>query len=280
MEYAVLRVDERRVHLTGDPCGGSEAEIEIARLCHACADIGAGPVSAADGHGNARAKAEAARRFLRQPARDLAAGVDLREFIQIDAHVMEHLRVVLPRFQIHEQPVGRVGHIGRLHVAREAVDKIILRLQDAVCTGVELRLVLLQPERLAEGGCGRKDVAADLIEIIPAKSGAQGVGNGQRAGIGVDHGGAQRLPVLVHGQAAEHMAGNADGVDTLDVFGRKLPQHHHGAHGAHPPVGGLLFAAAVRVVVRGIGCCDVADNIEIFIDQRGLQAAGSDIECQ
>lgn len=34
------------------------------------------------------------------------------------------------------------------------------------------------------------------------------------------------------------------------------------------------------VVVRGIGCCDVADNIEIFIDQRGLQAAGSDIECQ
>ena len=84
MEYAVLRVDERRVHLTGDPCGGSEAEIEIARLCHACADICAGPVSAADGHGNARTKAEAARRFLRQPARDLAAGVDLREFIQID----------------------------------------------------------------------------------------------------------------------------------------------------------------------------------------------------
>ena len=98
MEYAVLRVDERLVHLPGDPGGGSEAEIEIARLCHACADVGAGTVAAADGHGNARAQAEAACRFLRQPAGDLAAGVDLREFVQVEPDVTEHLRVVLRAF--------------------------------------------------------------------------------------------------------------------------------------------------------------------------------------
>ena len=193
---------------------------------------------------------------------------------------MEHLRVILPRLQVHEQTMGRVGHVGRLHPSGEAVDKIILGLQDAIGPGVELGLVFLQPERLAERGRGRKDVAADLIEIIPAESGAQRVGDRQRAGIGVDHGGTERLPFFVHRQAAEHMAGNADGVDALDVFGRKLPQHHHRAHGAHPPVGGLLLAAAVRVVVRGIGRCNIADDIEVFIDQRGLQAAGPDIECQ
>ena len=64
MEHAVLRVDERRVHLAGDPGRGAEAEIKIARLRHARADIGAGTVAAADGHGNARTQTEAARGFL------------------------------------------------------------------------------------------------------------------------------------------------------------------------------------------------------------------------
>ena len=280
VEHAVLRVDERRVHLAGDPGRGAEAEIEIARLCHARADIGAGAVSAADGHGNACAQAETACRLLGKAARDLAAGADLREFVEVDAHVMEHFRVILPRLQVHEQTVGRVGHVGRFHLAREAVDKVILGLQNAVCTGVALGLVLLQPERLAERRRGREHIAADLVEIIPAESGAQRVGDGQGAGIGVDHGGAECLPFPIHGQAAEHMAGNADGIDTLDILGHKLPQHHHRAHGAHPPVSGFLLAAAVRVVVRGIGRGDVADNIQIFIDQRSLQAAGPDIEGQ
>ena len=64
----------------------------------------------------------------------------------------------------------------------QTVDQIVLRLQDPDGPGVELRLVLLEPEGLAERRGRGEHVAADLIEIIPAVAGAQRVGNGQRAG--------------------------------------------------------------------------------------------------
>ena len=162
----------------------------------------------------------------------------------------------------------------------QAVDQIVLRLQDPGGPGVELRLVLLEPEGLAERRGRGEHVAADLIEIIPAVAGAQRVGDGQRAGIRVDHRGAERLPLAVHRQAAEHVARDADGVDPLDVLRRKLAEHHHRADRAHPPVRGLLLAAAVGIVMGRIGGRHVADDIEIFVDQRGLQAAGADIKSQ
>ena len=96
----------------------------------------------------------------------------------------------------------------------------------------------------------------------------------------MDHRGAERLPLAVHRQAAEHVARDADGVDPLDVLRRKLAEHHHRADRAHPPVRGLLLAAAVGIVMGRIGGRHVADDIEIFVDQRGLQAAGADIKSQ
>ena len=143
MEHAVLRIYERCVHLSGNPRGGAKAEIKVSRLCHTRTNIGAGTVAAADGHGNTRAKAEAACRFLTESACDLAAGMNLREFVQIKAYITEHIRIILPRFQIHEQAVRRIRHVGRFHLAGKAVDKIVLRLQDAVCPGVEFWLVFL-----------------------------------------------------------------------------------------------------------------------------------------
>ena len=280
VEDAVLRVDERLFHLPGDPRGGAETEVEIAGLRHARADVGARAVAAADGHRDACPQAEAARRFFGQVARELAARADLGEFFRVHADVPEHIQIVLPRAQVHQQPVRGVGHVGRVHMPGQAVDQIVLRLQDPDGPGVELRLVLLEPEGLAERRGRGEHVAADLIEIIPAVAGAQRVGDGQRAGIRVDHRGAERLPLAVHRQAAEHVARDADGVDPLDVLRRKLAEHHHRADRAHPPVRGLLLAAAVGIVVGRIGGRHVADDIEIFVDQRGLQAAGADIKSQ
>ncbi len=69
--------------------------------------------------------------------------MNLREFVQIKAYITEHIRIILPRFQIHEQAVRRIRHVSRFHLAGKAVDKIVLRLQDAVCPGVEFWLVFL-----------------------------------------------------------------------------------------------------------------------------------------
>ena len=73
---------------------------------------------------------EAARRFFGQVARELAARADLGEFFRVHADVSEHIQIVLPRAQVHQQPVRGIGHVGRVHMPGQAVDQIVLRLQD------------------------------------------------------------------------------------------------------------------------------------------------------
>jgi len=176
--------------------------------------------------------------------------------------------------------VRGVGEIGRLHAAAEPVDKIVLGLQDAPGLGVELRLLVFEPHGLAERRRGTQDIAGDGIEVVAPEARAQIVGIRERAGVGMDHGRAERLALAVHRQAAQHVAGHADGVHLLDVFGCQLAQHQHRADGAHPPVGGVLFTAAVRQTVRGIGRGHVAQDVQILIDERCLETARPNVKGQ
>ena len=280
MKYAALRIDERLFHRPGDPRRRPEAQIEGSRLRRARADVRAGSVAAADRHRDPGPQAQMAGRFLRQPSGDLAAGVQLREFFRVQPDVPEHFAVIFARFQIHEHSVGGVGKIGRVHISAQAVDQIVLRLQKALCFRVDLRLLLLEPQRLAERRRRAEDVAGDVVKILAAKLRAQPVRLLQRPRVRMDHCRAQRLPVAVHRQTAEHVAADADGLHLLDVLRHQLPQHHHCAYRAHPPVRRVLLTAAAGQMVGRIGRRHVAQNVQVFVHERGLQSARSNIKSQ
>ena len=280
MEDPVLRIQKGFANLSGDPCRCAETEIEIAVPGDTGADVGTGTVTAAHGDRDAGTQAQMPGGFVGERARQFAAGMDLGELLHIQPQSLEHIRIILFRPQIHQHTVGGVGHIGGVHIPGETVDQIILGLQDLYGFSVDLGPLLLQPAALAERAGGGKDVAGDPVEIVPAEAKTQRVGDGQSSGVRMDHGGRQRLSVCVHGKAAKHMAGDADGVHPLDILGRKLPQHHHGTYGTHPPVHCILFHDAAGQMAGGVGGGHVAQNIQVFVNQRRFQSAGADIKRQ
>ena len=219
-------------------------------------------------------------RFFGQMTGDRAAGADGREFLRVQRKSLEHVVIIVARLKVHQTRARGIGKIGRVHTAREPVNEVVLALEEADGFLIDLRLVFMQPDCLGKREVRREDIAGNAVEIVCAKPVQQRFGYGFCARVAPDHRRAQRLTLAVHRQKPQHMPGNADGVDLLEIFRHQLAQHQHCAHGAHPPVGGVLLDPAVRPVMGGVGGGHVPENVQMRIDQRRLQAACSNVEDQ
>ena len=277
---AVIRVEERLGQLRGDPGAALKLHEHIAVFRRAAADVGTGRRPAADRHRDARAQAEMACRFFGQMAGNLTAGMDRGEFVRVEIDGTEKVPVVGAAAEADECAVGGVGKVGRVEIAGQAVDKIVLGLENFIGLFVKLRLFMAEPDALAERVLGDEHIARLAVEIVAAKAFLQRFGPLRGPAVAVNHGALERLSVAIHRQAAPHVAADANGVDALDIFGHKLAQHQHRAHGAHPPVRSVLLHHAAGTAAGGIGGGDVAQNIQILVHQRSLQPAGANVKYQ
>ena len=219
-------------------------------------------------------------RLLGEPACDRARRANRREFFGVQAEVVQHVVVIIARGEVHEPGARRVRKIAGVHIARQPVDQIVLALQEFYGFLIGLRFVFLQPHGLGEREVRGQDVAGNAVEIVRAVCSLQRPRYVLRARIAPDHCRAKRLPIIVHRQKAQHVAGNADGVDSFEIFRHELAQHKPRAHRAHPPVGRVLLYAAVWQIVRRIGGGHVSQNIQSLIDERRFEAACADVEDQ
>ena len=276
----VLMATKRLGQLRGDPGAALKLHEHIAVFRRAAADVGTGRRPAADRHRDARAQAEMACRFFGQMAGNLTAGMDRGEFVRVEIDGTEKVPVVGAAAEADECAVGGVGKVGRVEIAGQAVDKIVLGLENFIGLFVKLRLFMAEPDALAERVLGDEHIARLAVEIVAAKAFLQRFGPLRGPAVAVNHGALERLSVAIHRQAAPHVAADANGVDALDIFGHKLAQHQHRAHGAHPPVRSVLLHHAAGTAAGGIGGGDVAQNIQILVHQRSLQPAGANVKYQ
>ena len=280
MTQPPLRIEKRLSYLPGNPGSGIEAHVIRTILRHTCADAFAHAVAAADRDGDAGAKSKVVGGFLGEAACNGAAGANGGELVRVQTETLEHVVIIVARLQVHQTRARGIRKIGRVHAACEPVNEIVLALQETDRFFVDLRLVFMQPDCLGKREVRREDIAGNAVEIVCAKPVQQRFGYGFCARVAPDHRRAQHLTLTVHRQKPQHMPGNADGVDLLEIFRHQLAQHQHRAHGAHPPVGGILLDPAVRSVMGGVGGGYVPEDVQMRIDQRRLQAARSDVEDQ
>ena len=73
-----------------------------------------------------------ARGLLGQLARDLAAGMDRGELVRVEIDGTEKVPVVSAAAEADERAVGGVGKVGRVEIAGQAVDKIVLGLENFI----------------------------------------------------------------------------------------------------------------------------------------------------
>ena len=219
-------------------------------------------------------------RLLGEPARNRAGGAERREFFGVQAEVVQHIVVIIARGEVHEPGARRVRKIAGVHITCQAINKIVLALQELHGSLVDLGLGSLQPHGLGEREVRGQDVAGNAVEIVRAVCILQRLCHVLRACIAPNDRRPKRLPVTVHRQKAQHMAGNADRVNSFEVFRHELAKHKHRAHRAHPPVGRVLLYAAVWQIVRRIGGSHVSQNIQSLIDERRFEAACADVEDQ
>ena len=280
MSQPPLGIEKRLLRLPRDPCRRVEAHVIRPILRHTRAHALAHAVAAADGDRDPRAQPQMVGRLLGEPARNRAGGAERREFIGVQAEVLQHIVVVIARLQVHEPGARRIRKITRVHITCQAINKIVLALQEFYGFLIGLGFVFLQPHSLGEREVRGQDVAGNPVEIVCAELLLQRPRYVLRARIAPDHCRAKRLPIIVHRQKAQHLAGNADRVNSFEVFRHELAKHKHRAHRAHPPVGRVLLYAAVWQIVRRIGGGHVSQNIQSLIDERGFQAACADVEDQ
>ena len=103
-------------------------------------------------------------------AGDFTAGVDGGEFVRVEVDGAEKVAVVGPTAEADQCTVGGVGEVSRVEIAGQAVDQVVLGLEDLIGVFVELRLLVAEPDALAERILGDEHVAGLAVEIIAAEA--------------------------------------------------------------------------------------------------------------
>ena len=275
--YPALGIDGDLVRVGKHHPRGANGGKGLAVPDHDCSHGSGSVVPGAAHHGSAGLQPGKGRRPLGHHAGDLRGLVHLGKQSGIDVQLFQHFLAPAAVRHVQQLHAGSVGDLGG-KLPGEHVAHIVLGQQDVGALGVQLRLMLADPQNLRGGKARQGRVGGDLNQPLLAHPLGDLLALGGGALVTPDDGPPQHLALLVQHHQAVHLAGNAHALDVPGVHAAFLKNRPKGLAGGVPPVQRLLLGPAVAFLIHGIFHRSAGHHLALPVEKHRLCAAGSQVD--